>query len=616
MKHSLYITAVTALLAGATLTSCSDFLDAENKSAGGTTDEDFFNNNPNALLTSVFSSLKNFNNQADITDEGTDLYMVTRTASPTAFDYYTTLDAEDKVVKTYYVNCYGTINYANGYLKYTDGKSGYDKQRDQARVIRAYAYYCLTQQFGSVPYVTDYITTASRNYPKTELATIYQTLTEELTDIYNNGSLDATDYTSGAPSKQAVAALLSKIYLAWGWDIDTQVSSATAGTYTKTSTEHFAQAAQWASTAIGSQKLTQTFASKWSPSNENNAEFIWSIQYDVTAILSTTDKECNAQAGTYGGYYSGSVQKGCDSKHQQTEKSMYLFEEGDQRWDATFMTTFYHGTTADDAYYAPYNTSAADLESHAINLKFFPYYTTQEEATAWLQEHKSQMVKGSNPNTVKAAILTAPNVTYYEFKADGSIKSGYPQSKTLTTYNAGMDNGVVVRKFDDPTNKAYCFRDIVLLDLSDIYLTAAEANLMAGNPTQFWSYINAVRQRAGLAALSSISQYDPQYSTTTSFGNITELDLVLDERARELYAQKTRYVDLRRTKQLVRYNIAFNKSVSSVADMTGVDGEIKWLRPIPNAEMQNNSALSAADQNPGYRTSDDAETAESETTTE
>ena len=81
---------------------------------------------------------------------------------------------------------------------------------------------------------------------------------------------------------------------------------------------------------------------------------------------------------------------------------------------------------------------------------------------------------------------------------------------------------------------------------------------------------------------------------------MTPLDVVLDERARELYAETTRWMDLRRTRQLVRYNVAFNPNVSSVADMANVDGEIKWLRPIPAAEIETNTGISQADQNPGY----------------
>ena len=599
MKKSLYITAFSMLFAGITLTGCSDFLDAENKSAGGTTADEFFAKNPTSLLTSTYISLKNFNNQYDITDQGTDLYIPTRGVDPGAFNQFASLDEENSVVKNYYVNCYGTINYANGFLHYTEGNDSYTKQRQQARFLRAYAYYCLSQQFGGVPYVTNYINTADRNYPRTDLATLYANLVEDLTDVYNNCALDATDYTSGAPSKEAVAALLSKIYLAWAWDIDTQLTNAEAGTYSVNDKAHFQEAARWAELAIGGLSLTQSFDAKWSPFNENNNEFIWGIQYDVTSIENSLEDECNSQSGSYGGYYSTN-QKGCDSRNQMSEKAMYLFEKGDQRYEGTFMTTFYQGDTPDDAYFAYYNCSADQLANHAINLKFFPYWVTEAEADAWLAEHKQQMVKGNYPNPVKAAILTAPNVVSYTFDANGNATK---KTVSLSSFNTSTDNGVCVRKFDDPVNKSYCYRDIVLLNRSEIYLVAAEANLMAGNIPSFWSYLNAVRTRAGLAALTSIANYDPQYSVPSTFGNITELDLLLDERARECYAEKTRFVDLRRTKQLVRYNLAFNSSVSNVSSMTGVDGEIKWLRPIPSAEMNNNNALTSRDQNPGYRSS-------------
>ncbi len=333
---------------------------------------------------------------------------------------------------------------------------------------------------------------------------------------------------------------------------------------------------------------------------------MWSIQYDAASIESSLDKECNAQSSTYGGYYSTN-QKGCDSKNQQSEKSMYLFEKGDSRYEGTFMTTFYQGNSMDDAYFAPYNNTEAQLTNHAINLKFFPYWTTEAEATAWLAAHKAQMAKGDGPNVVKAAILTSPTVTTYTFTEDGTAKKA---TQALSAFNTSTDNGVCVRKFDDPVNKSYCYRDIVILNRSELYLVAAEANLVIsdGNGNRdFWKYINAVRTRAGVSTLNSLSDYDPMYTTPSSFGNIRLIDLLLDERARECYAEKTRFVDLRRTKQLVRYNIAFNSSVTSVSSMTGVDGEIKWLRPIPSAELNNNTGMTAADQNAGYRTSSSSE---------
>ena len=76
--------------------------------------------------------------------------------------------------------------------------------------------------------------------------------------------------------------------------------------------------------------------------------------------------------------------------------------------------------------------------------------------------------------------------------------------------------------------------------------------------------------------------------------------MILDERARETYAERTRWLDIRRTKQMVRYNLNFSRAVKTVAAMSNAEGEIKWYKPIPQQEIDNNIGISTADQNPGY----------------
>ena len=122
---------------------------------------------------------------------------------------------------------------------------------------------------------------------------------------------------------------------------------------------------------------------------------------------------------------------------------------------------------------------------------------------------------------------------------------------------------------------------------------------MAGQSAQALDKINAVRGRAGLAPLSSFSAYQPDYSTSGGF-TIKDIDLILDERARELYAEGHRWMDLRRTKQLVRYNVQFSEYISSAEAMANSKGEIKWYRPIPANEISANTGISQEDQNPGY----------------
>ena len=69
---------------------------------------------------------------------------------------------------------------------------------------------------------------------------------------------------------------------------------------------------------------------------------------------------------------------------------------------------------------------------------------------------------------------------------------------------------------------------------------------------------------------------------------------------RELYGENQRWMDLRRTRQLVRYNIEFNSLIPDVAAMSNPIGEVKWYRPIPAEEISSNSGMTTEDQNPGY----------------
>jgi hypothetical protein len=617
MKKKLYISVFAALLTGLFMTSCSDFLEAENKSAGGKTADQVFGKDATSLLTAAYSSLKSYGFNTNLFSRGTDLYIHTRGKSVSDFDTYT-FNTENSTVSSLYSNAYKTINLSNGVISYAgaDSQLGYE-----ARFLRNYGYYMLTQHFGSVPYVTKYINDAQTDYPRTPLAEIYQSVIEDLTDLYNNSSLKDQDHT-GRASKQAVAALLAKVCLAAGWDLDTSLGNAAQGTYTVNSTEKFSQAAAWAEKAINGISLTMTFEDKWSPFNEGNAEEIFSIQYERNGYPSDIINGGHSMHGAFGGYYGAydaSGIKGVSSDDCQSQKSMYLFEKGDTRYAATYMMVMYNSTLdasgkptwGTEGYYAYYN-SKDKLNTMPICKVYFPYYYTEAEVEAWMAEHESQLEVDSKKfanGDVRISLLTLPQVTTWVWSekkdAQGNV-TGINKVKTkvsIADYNAQTSNGACVKKFDDAaadfTNKDNDYRDIVLFHVSDMYLIAAEAYLMAGQTAQALAKINAVRGRAGLAAMNAFNDYAPQYSTSASF-TVTPLDVILDERARELYAEGHRWMDLRRTKQLVRYNVQFSEYIANEAAMANAKGEIKWYRPIPANEISNNTSISTEDQNPGY----------------
>lgn len=595
--------------AGAIMSSCSDFLDAENKTAAGVEADEYFGKTPNELLVTVYSNLKSLVTQVDIHDQGTDLFFNTRGHAAGSFNDYS-LTPENGTVQSYYSQCYNVIRLANGVIEYAGAES---TEAYEARFIRGYAYYLLTQQFGAVPYITSYINSAEREYPRTPLEEIYSSVIEDLNDLYTNSSLAAQDHT-GYASKQAVAALLAKVCLAAGWDVQTTLQSAEQGTYTVNSTEYFSLAASWAEKAINGVQLTMSFADKWSPYKEGNAEEIWSVQYDRASYPGDVSSGGHSLQNTYGGYFGNVTEFGLkytNSDNQPTAKAIMLFDKNDLRYEGTFMTTYYNsskdGSSAADwgtsGYFAYYNLDANKLASQPIALKFYHPATTQAEVEADLKAHQAQFANYTNRAKVQKAVRLDDNnnVLVYTFKEDGTFTA--PTKTTYAEYMEQTDAFGSVKKFDDPESPQLTgscdYRDVVIFHVSDMYLVAAEAYLMAGDATKSLAKLNAVRNRAGLASLNSFGEYQPEYSTSATF-TIKDIDVILDERARELYAERQRWTDLRRTKQLIRYNVEFNNYVASAADMANVAGEYKWLRPIPQEEISSNTGINNEDQNPGY----------------
>ena len=613
MKKLSYIM-VSALLTLMSATSCSDYLEAENKSAGGSeSDPEIYFRTQEGLQgfqAYAFNSLKAIATSLDINDDGTDLYMPCRGQAPSPFQDYS-LIAENEDVEAYYVACTGLINNANGLIYYSG--EDFPAYRATGLFLRALGYYYMTQHFGAVPYSDTYIQDATREYPRTDLETIYTNCENDLIEVIN--SADVPDLThDGTVNKRAARALLAKMYLAHGWDCNTTLTDAAAGTYTVNSTENFQKAAAMAEEAISGIALTQSFEDKWLPSNEDtNPETFFSVQYDRAGypgdVADGGHRLCEYYCHYFGDVTNG--QKYTRSNKALNTRSLALWEEGDSRWEGTFMTTMYayNRSVADwtqYGYFAYYRTDV-DKNTLPIHAYFAPTYVTQEEFEAYLTEHKSQFIydasvhpEGQYPH---ANLLLDGQILVYNFDAEGNFTAPEVINQNLSDYNMGtsLEMSPCVKKWDDPSStmggNTISYRDIVLLHASEIYLTAAEAYYMADNESAAWEKLNAVRNRAGAPDLhNSLANYD----VSVKFSNFNMLDFILDERGRECYAEQTRWMDLRRTKQLVRYNVAYNPYVSSAADMSNVNGEIKWYHPIPQTEISSNEGMTSEDQNPGY----------------
>ena len=590
-----------ALLAG--MASCSDFLEPENR-ANIEADSYFATDEGLAQLrVTEFTGLRSLVTNVDLTEWGTDLYVTSKSSDPGDFHRYN-VTPENSTVESYYKACYSLINMANCMLKYGAANEQYAAE---AMFLRCYGYYRLVQQFGAVPYVTSYIESGATDYPRTPLSELYPALISELEGIATSSALPAEDH-NGNPSQRAVQALLAHICLEAAWDLETTLNDAAQGTCSVTGNTYFQKTAKYADMAIAGQDLTMSFEDKWYPANEGNAEEIFSVQYERNGYPGNVLTGGHTRQSTYGSQLGDPAVTGlknCNGALVPSTKSLYLWAKGDARYEATFMTTMYNyfGSWPATGYYAYYEASEATRSTMGIADKYFPWYYTKNEVDAYISEHAAQFVKGEGPNSVHVHLMADP-MYFVQFNLDGSVSS-----RTTPDYASYLrvNNAAVpaVKKFDDPTSVQQSgiqddYRDIVVFHLSQLYLVAAEAYLMLGDESSSLARINQIRRRAGAGEISSYAAYEPDYRVSDIFGEERPIDLILDERARECYAETTRWQDLRRTRQLVRYNVEFNEYVTQASDMANVKGEIKWYRPIPAAEISTNTSISAEDHNPGY----------------
>lgn len=126
-------------------------------------------------------------------------------------------------------------------------------------------------------------------------------------------------------------------------------------------------------------------------------------------------------------------------------------------------------------------------------------------------------------------------------------------------------------------------RDFILMRLADAYLIRAEANFKLGNKDQAAADLNIIRRRAA---------WDGQEDAMEISSSDVTLELILDERARELVGEGHRWFDLARNNVLVERVKAYNVDAKD-----NIQPHHK-LRPIPLDQIDRTEG--GYPQNPGY----------------
>lgn len=534
---------------GLFFSACNSFLEEENKSNVSTDDYYKTVEGFEALVNAAYGTLRDvYGGDPYLFCAGTDMYVEGRNYQPPGLSEYRFLSPSEDEAGELYISGFQSIQTCNMALNYSDIVENYSElgQRiGELKYLRANYYFLLVQTYGGVTLTTEFINSPilafNRNADKEVYAFIIQEL-EEAKNLVAEGAFD------GRVNKRAILHLLAKVYLTRGYE-----SFAVS--------DDFSKAASYADAAINGQKLDIPFDELWVPGNENNAEVIFSVQYDRASIAVAPTELGNAQGSFFGASLGGGSEQAGRAPYKTYTlcPTMYFFDrfsEGDSRLEASVMMYIYVN------YWDFYKMS--DLSNRAIYYYYAPQWAqSDEQIQAWRDE---------NPETRSATKV----IKYDNWEADKEVSS---------TENFLFP---VIKKFDDPDASYGTYtsaRDIVLSRLGETYLIASEAYLKAGDPGTALDRLNEVRRRAAK------SGYDLSLSSI-------DIDVILDERAAELVGEYHRWFDLKRTGTLIERCVKYNKNIEAV-NFEGKNGNSKILRPIPQEAIDLNQNKNFQ-QNPAY----------------
>ncbi len=445
---------------------------------------------------------------------------------------------------------YSGINAANAVIERAPNVTGVPENTKKQRVaevkaLRAHYYFILTRLYGGVDLrLTETVAptkVATRATIPEMYAAIIKDLTEALPDLENKGQ--AAEY--GRVTKAVAEMMLADVYLTKA------TSAAKAG-------DDYAKAATYAKNVINNYgfRLLPNFADVFRQGNEKNDEIVFATQYTSNVLANGGGNnshlyflmEYDVLPGMQRDTENGRPWK----RYRPTNYTLNkVFDPAKRNIDSRYYKTF------KDVYYAN---------------KPGTYNTTFDKSKA----------------TVTFALGdTAIYDPGYEMPAAERAKKPYQvlvpsaySERVFPALRKHIDGGRV-----DRTSEAG-IRDYFNYRLADTYLILSEALLNSGDKAGATAAMNMIRRRAAWPGKEKEMEITEAQMT---------MDLIYEERARELYGEMTRWFDLKRWGNLIERVKMYNPQAAPFIS------EKHLLRPIPQNQIDRvEGGVSAFPQNPNY----------------
>jgi hypothetical protein len=543
-----------------------------------------------AGVTGVYSGLRQvYGNDSGFftTEAGTDLWTNGISASSGLSDYNNNDlspvgDASHSFIWTV---CYQQINNANGVLKYGPDAQGIAPARltqllAEAKLLRAQYYFVLVQDFGDVPLMLDFVDSPTKDIVRAPMADVYAQIIKDLNEAL--ATIADRPAQPGRVTRATALHLLSKVYL-------------TRATATATpSTADFTLAAQFAKELIDNQTrygvgLEADPAKVFEEGNENGKEVLFNAQFSGDATFNRLD------GFTFGGENIAAFN--FRSRYDKLPNMARDIPNG--RPFARHCPTYYLENS-----FILRDASGTALEAGPT------LRTTDTRYNKWFTTVYRVNSPGANSGNSRAVV--GDTAAWYPGRELSPARLAQIANRQPAPYTV-IQPSQYTTEFFPTLNKFDCVRRTsvngfsirpnIIYRLAETYLVAAEAYFKLGNSAQARDYINVVRRRAAATGKTT------QMEIATAQVN---MDFILDERARELAGEMTRWYDLKRTGQLL---VRMRNTAISPPLVTrptgGVTGggnygsnaavnikDFHVLRPIPQTEIDRTSGKIT--QNPGY----------------
>jgi len=572
-----------------------EFLSGENSESIVSSEETF-----ESLINAAYVSLRAWygkENSWDLTEAGTDLYtwgLDNRSQGFCTYATFTTAEEQERM-GAMWRELYKALNTCNIILARIDevpyeSTALKEQRRAEVSFLRAHYLWLISEIWGGVHFSTEPSQEAVKTANRTPVETFQAQILEDLEYAASVLPDEAGTADYGRATKPAAEAMLARVHLYM---------------------ENYSEASSYAQSVINNYNfaLLDDWSQIWDIENIKNEEIIWAVNYsddpvftqagftDVNGDLYNTAGIIQREGG-----HTGHVM--WEIRYENLGWGLIRDLEngrGFQRWAPTKFFIDLYDETVDERFYKSFKNvwkaNSLDATPKWRPFVFVDGERMQLDRELWAQPMfeigDTAIVFYKNPVPESEKGKFSENDIFYIHPTKGyimiDINDMYlPDGRLNDNVINRQFYFPITKKYQDPTrpqlSTAFSKRDAYVFRISEMYLIAAEAEMMQGNMSEALSFINELRR-----ARSVEGREDDMMVTA----DVLDIDFILDERARELATEFQRFFDLKRTGKLVERVRAYNHDAAPNIQ------EYHALRFIPQSQID--AMLDGANyQNPGY----------------